>query len=317
MTLRPPHMYDKVISGRAGNDQALQVQGDFIITDATGTNMFAFDASGPTLTLDAAFNAIFDFGDNDSLAFGDGTDITMTWDATKLVVDQAAPNSAIYWGVSGAGIDQLWYGDTVAANMTWDQSANTLIFGDAAKVSFGTGSDVTFSFDGTDLLVTQAAPDSIIKWGVDGAGINHVFYGDTASATLTWDQTTNALVFAGVAKMGAHRIETVAIQSGAVSITSATSGMYHILGGADTAVTLPAVATSAGCIFHFIMTSDHEIVFNAPANTLVAPNDATATSVTYTTAGEQIGVACTIWCDGTLYYFMNNLPLEAFTGSVA
>lgn len=310
-------MFNTVIGARAGDDQALQVQGDFKITDNAGNEMFFFDASGPTLTLDASFNSIFTLGDSDTLAFGDASDITMGWDGTDFDVLQATANSSIKWGVSGAGIDQVWYGDTAAADMTWDQSADSLIFGDNAKIVLGTGSDITIRWDGTDLDVLQAGTNSAINVGVDGAGMDFKLFGDTAGAYLLWDQSGDVLTFAGVAALGAHRIVTVAGGNGTYNVTAATSGQYHIMGGADTAVTLPAVAGTGGCVWHFIMNSDHEISFVAPANTMVVFNDATATSITYTTAGEQIGVAATIFSDGTLYYFMGHLPAEAVTATVA
>lgn len=314
MAIRPPHEYNRVIGARTGDDQALQVQGDFKVTNVAGTELFVVDVSAPTITLDT-----FDFrlGDNDALAFGDAQDIVMQWDGTDFDVTQATANSSIKWGVDGAGIDHVFYGDTASLTMTWDQSADSLILTDNGKIVFGTGSDIAITWDATSLKVTQAAANSAIQLGVDGAGIDLILLGDTASASLTWDQSADSLIFAGVAKLGAHRIVTVAGGSGTYNVTTATSGQYHIMGGGDTNVTLPAVAGTGGCIWHFIMNSDNEIVFTAPANTLVAFNDATATSVTYTTAGEQIGLAATIFSDGTLYYLMLNLPAEAVTGTVA
>lgn len=135
------------------------------------------------------------FLDDVKLMLGTGEDITIAWDGTDLDILQATANSSIKFGVSGAGIDVVHYGDTAAADMTWDQSADSLLFGDNAKVVFGTGSDVTFYWDATDLLVAQAAADSFVKWGVSGAGINHLFYGDTATCNMTWDQTNDQLLF--------------------------------------------------------------------------------------------------------------------------
>jgi hypothetical protein len=316
MTLRNPRIApNDMVVGSFADQQALQVQGDFIVTDAAGTNILVADVSVPSLTFDGVAIAI-DFADSDALVFGTGNDISFAWDGTDFDVTQAAENSSIKWGVSGAGIDQLWYGDTAAANMTWDQSANSLILGDAAILVFGTGSDISIAWDGTDLDITGAG-NSVINVGVDGTGLDFKLFGDTASAYVMWDGSADTLLFAGVAKLGAHRVVTVAGGNGTVNITSATSGQYHIVGGGDTAVTLPAVAGTGGCVWHFIMNSDHEVAFVAPANTMVVFNDATATSITYTTAGEQIGVAATIFSDGTLYYFMAHLPAEAATASVA
>lgn len=147
------------------------------------------------------FSTSLTLPDNATLLFGTGLDISMTWNGTNFVVSQAAANSAILWGAAGAGIDHVFYGDTSGYNMTWDQSADALLFADNAKLVIGTGSDIVFLWDATDLLVSQATADSIIKWGVSGAGINHVFYGDTATRDMTWDQTNDQLLFADNAKL--------------------------------------------------------------------------------------------------------------------
>jgi hypothetical protein len=139
--------------------------------------------------------------DSVKLSFGDADDITMAWDGTDFDILQAAANSSIKLGVSGAGIDVVMYGDTAGYNMTWDQSADSLIFEDNAKLVLGTGSDIVLAWDGTDLDVTQAAANSSIKWGVDGAGIDHVFYGDTASTSMTWDQSADSLIMTGAARL--------------------------------------------------------------------------------------------------------------------
>lgn len=77
---------------------------------------------------------LLSLADNAFLKFGDGNDITVGWDGTQLNVLQAAPNSGIFWGVNGAGIDQTFYGDTASAQMMWDQSADCLIFSNVAGV---------------------------------------------------------------------------------------------------------------------------------------------------------------------------------------
>src|SRR3990167_5724169 len=120
----------------------------FIDTNAAqGSQVYLNTGTKTTATwteiADAGVASGFQLTDSSQIKFGTGNDITIAWDGTDLDVLQAAENSSIKWGVSGAGIDQVHYGDTAAANMTWDQSANTLIFGDAALVAFGTGSDIT------------------------------------------------------------------------------------------------------------------------------------------------------------------------------
>lgn len=159
--------------------------------------------------------------DSATVAFGNDSDIALSWDGTRLNVTQATADSEIRWGVDGAGIDQRWYGDTASTYMVWDQSADSLIFADNAKAVFGTGSDVSVYWDATDLCIRQAAPNSAIKVGVDGAGLDLVLYGDTASANVTWDQSADSLIFSGVAKI---KLQTIAAATGtAIPVTHSGS----------------------------------------------------------------------------------------------
>lgn len=196
--------------GTPGTDLVLTPDGTDVIVTGTG---------------DLVFN------DSVDVKIGTGKDIGVAWDGTRLNVTQAAPNSEIRFGVSGAGIDCIHYGDDVGSDMTWDQSADSLIFGDSAKVVFGTGSDVSIYWDATDLLIRQAAPNSAIKVGVDGAGLDLLLYGDTASAYVLWDQSADKLIFAGVAKI---QLQTIAAATGtAIPVTH--SGSFPITqNGAET-----------------------------------------------------------------------------------
>lgn len=169
---------------------ASAITGQFYATVNGGTSWTAF--TGLTTV----------YGDTQALNLGDANDIAIAWDGTRLNVTQALVNSEIRWGVSGAGIDQKFYGDTVGSDMTWDQSADSLIFGDNAKVVFGTGSDISVYWDATDLIIAQAAANSAIKAGVSGAGIDLVLFGDTATRDLTWDQSADTLRAADNTKIG-------------------------------------------------------------------------------------------------------------------
>lgn len=173
----------------------------------TGTNSFGVSGTGVDVTFfgdTATRDLIWDQSENTlraqddaRIGFGSGAgttpDIYVSWNGTKLLVGQLTANSAIDFGASGAGIDMVFYGDTAGRDLAWDQSADSLLFLDNTKLAIGTGSDIVFAWDGTDLIVGQALADSSIKWGVDGAGINHVFYGDTNGRDLVWDQSQNLL----------------------------------------------------------------------------------------------------------------------------
>ena len=132
-----------------------------------GTKYFSIDDSGNVFysgtmgTTTVEGGAIY-VKDSTKISWGDGQDITIQWDGAKLIVEQAATNSAIDIGVSGAGIDVVFYGDTATRDVTWDQSADSLIFKDNAKLVFGTGSDDTLSHDGTDTLWTHITGNCVI-----------------------------------------------------------------------------------------------------------------------------------------------------------
>ena len=263
------------------------------------------DTASVNVTWDQSADSLI-FTDNAKLALGSSSDIVFNWDNTSLKITQATVNSAIQFGVSGAGIDILWFGDTAGYNLTWDQSADSLIFGDNAKLALGDSSDIVFLWNNTDLLVSQATVNSAIKWGVDGAGIDHVFYGDTASATMTWDQSADTLIMAGVAKFGSHKRVVTVGTPGAVAATD--SGNILVANAAGT-YTLPALV--AGYVFEFFQASANSLIITSPGDNMIVKND-TCTTVTFGTGGEQIGASVRVFCDGT-NYFMQDLSPEAYT----
>lgn len=188
------------------------VPGDWAIVVSEGTDWTLAANSGSPTTTSA---------DSVVTYWGTGNDIGIAWDGTRLNVTQATPNSEIRWGVDGAGIDQTWYGDTASGYMRFDQSADSLILTDNYKAVFGTGSDIAITWTGSLLAVTQAAPNSMIKLGVDGAGMDLVLYGDTASATAMWDQSDDSLVLSGVAKI---KLQTItAADAAAIPVTHSGS----------------------------------------------------------------------------------------------
>jgi len=93
---------------------------------------------------------------------GGAGDIGFTWDGTKLVVSQLTANSAVEWGVDGAGLDQVWYMDTAGAKFTLDQSADSLILGGVAKIKLqtiaaATGTAIPVTHSGSFPVTTAAA----------------------------------------------------------------------------------------------------------------------------------------------------------------
>lgn len=183
--------------------------------------------------------------DNAISYWGTGSDIGVKWDGTDLLVSQAATDSNIKWGVSGAGINHVFYGDTATRDMTWDQTNDQLLFNDSASLSIGTGAgsagDISISWDGTRLNVTQLTTNSEIRWGVDGAGIDQRWYGDTASTNMLWDQSADSLILTGAAPLvftgttGQPRISLTDNLADALSIGIASSTDLLVLTTTDNA----------------------------------------------------------------------------------
>lgn len=83
-------------------------------------------------------------------------------------------------------------------------------------------------------------------------------------------------------------------ESGTCFTTTAATGGVNF--------TLPAVASSTGCVYWFASEADFEFMVSAPAGTMVAFNNAAATSIAYTTSTQEIGQGMMCVCDGTLWY---------------
>jgi len=148
--------------------------------------------------------------DSSALTFGDSSDIAIAWDGSKLAVTQATANSGIHLGVDGAGIDLKLFGDSASSYALWDQSADKLIL-DGADIrlqdndilNFGDADDLFMAWDGTQFVINALGANSAIHIGVDGAGLDVKFFGDTASSYMLWDQSADKLIInAGSADLG-------------------------------------------------------------------------------------------------------------------
>ena len=77
---------------------------------------------------------------------------------------------------------------TASANMSWDESDDDLILNGAAGLSV----------DGqTDLDVTNIV--GALTVGADDTGHDVIFYGATASANMTWDESADDLILSAAA----------------------------------------------------------------------------------------------------------------------
>lgn len=268
-----------------------------------GTNSFDVwiygSSTSHAVTWDASAN-ILKLEDDDSIQFGTGGgvgpgnagDFALSFNATNLLL-LGADNSNFTIGDSTHGTDLKVFGTSTGDYFTWDASAAHLKFEDNVGVGFGSNTagvgslgDVVIKFDGTDLLVTQATADTNVKWGVSGAGINHIFYGDTATYDMEWDQTNDRLLFKDNAKIvvGTGGDLTVIHDATNTLLTSAT-GNFTIDNTAATGKTIMLLGTDT--------TATQFDVQNNSAVAMLSVKPLSAAAGTVTTQGHRNAVGDT------------------------
>jgi len=134
---------------------------------------------------------------------------------------------------------------------------------------------------------------------------------ENLTATGTADITGEATVGGTLTVTGALRPSvqsTVAITATTLSITSAHYGKVLLLNTNNTvAITLPANGAAAGSWFDLVIIGSDSCaptVSAATADTLIAPNDAAADSITYGT-GHRIGAAVRFISTGSVWVAIN------------
>jgi DUF2075 family protein len=171
------------------------------------------DAQDVTMTWSGSAFNIAQAGDGQAINVGaddNGMDFKIFGETSGRYIqwDESADKLVLYGlmdvGVDDTGYDVKFFGATSGAYMLWDEDADeleldgaTISVEDSDQVKFGDAADITMAWDGSDFDILQATADSSIKFGADGAGIDVVWYGDTASSTFTWDQSADKLILNG------------------------------------------------------------------------------------------------------------------------
>lgn len=190
--------------------------GKYTFWDASADTLYVVG----TLSLDGTFNADdIAFTDNESLTFGTGSDVSIKWDGTNLVITAAADDEVIEIGDSSAAqksFDLKWYGNANngADYLYFDASANLVYttgidmqFKDNDYAVFGTGAgaagDLNIHWDGTNLIVDVAADDTLIELGDSAAtqlSLDLKWYGNEANGTsyVYFDASENLIYTTGI-----------------------------------------------------------------------------------------------------------------------
>lgn len=189
-----------------GNTHAV----DWIWYGNTNTDIFMLDSGAGMLVLDSYPISL---GDGDPILFGDalGTGYFSIAEASNVLVINNISDGAgtVSFGVSGAGIDVLFYGDAGSGLMTWDENQNTngaLVF-DNADIELGDDDFIQFG-DEPDWYITSGTAKTldiipgiltdstaVVNIGADGAGADLVLFGEQASHTVWWDASLDTWYF--------------------------------------------------------------------------------------------------------------------------
>lgn len=216
---------DKLIFGDVTNDVVImwdQTELQFDAGTANGTIAFgkstATDISfnGTSAGVDCEWNSssnMLHFLDSAVLGIGGAADaaadITLQWDTTRLLVDGAAADTAIWVGYTN-NQDVLIYGDTTTDAITMDTSAELVAFNgfdlqlqDDDKLIFGdaTAADVVVQWDQTELQFDAGTANGTIAFGKTTA-TDISFNGTGAGVDMEWNSSSNMLHFLDSAFLG-------------------------------------------------------------------------------------------------------------------
>ena len=171
-----------------------------------------------------------------SLDISGNVDIDGVTNLDAVDIDGAVQlDAALTVGANDQGYDVILYGDTAARNATWDSSADSLIFTDNTKAVFGTGSDASILFDGTDMKVGATAGHLDLFTSEVGSSVRILGSGESLAeftddgdvdlfhnGTLKFSTTAT-----GVNAVGGVTVDSVAVKvAGKESIWVPAAAMY-------------------------------------------------------------------------------------------
>ena len=204
-----PAAHDLAIAGSAliAGDLTLSAGGDGALQFPVASSIKVLDNSATSLVIeeaDTAYMTIVTTDGSEAIKFDKALDINaaVQLDATLTI------------GADDQGYDVILYGDTASRNMTWDSSADSLMFSDNTKAVFGAGSDLQIYHSGSDnmiegvtdeylfikhdnLLVRDLANKDQIRTAKDGAVTLYYNSGSKIATTNTGVDVTGNIVVSG------------------------------------------------------------------------------------------------------------------------
>ena len=261
------------IDGAVDMASTLTVAGVVDITDTTDSS----DATGDTGALRTEGGASI----AKKLYVGTDLDVDGTTNLDAVDIDGAVQlDATLTIGANDQGYDVILYGDTASANMTWDTSADDLIFNGAAGLIVPDGQ---FTLGSTAVSAT-AAEINLIDGGTSRgttavASGDGILINDAGTMRMT-NVDTVSTYFAGHSVGGSNIVTTGALNSGSI-----TSGFGSIDIGSSALSTTGSVTLGATSFGDNNITNVGDIALDSISadgtdiNVAVSDNSATALTI--------------------------------------
>lgn len=283
--------------------------------DDAGQDLLAYGATSGAFALfdqsaDEALFSDYDIHPEDdalilfgSLAAGD---VTMQYDGTNFELFAAIADTP--WAIGGttAGFD-ITYAFETAGQFRVDYDADFVNLTDDMDLRFGTGGSADGDFQlsstsGNLLTIGQVvAGTGTVAVGVDDAGIDWTFFGDTTAVTMKWTTASNLLAFTGQVNVMTFEGTTVDGVDTIIAVADPTTGnqtwTFPDLAVADSlAIMGSTLVTNAPEIANSVWGGTNQVIWEGSdadtEETVLEIADATADN-TYILADDSGNVAYT------------------------
>ena len=211
---------DALTINQSGTDHA---SGALTFGAAGGTNgldvIFQAIGAGDELTFNAA-GSLFTYdgvdiklGHDDLIFFGDGSEITFQFNTAQTALVVGMTNDEWNFGADGSGGDLFWYSETVGNWIYFDEDNESIDvvdlefnIDDDATLQIGTGNDMTFDSDGSNVIVAGNYDLTTTAVGIDittNTSKTHKYAtGGIAYVSATAISTTGWVQAEGLAQTG-------------------------------------------------------------------------------------------------------------------
>lgn len=166
-------------------------------------------------------------------------------------------------GSNGSGHDLILYGETAGQYVQWDMDYSTnaggLLLKDNVILDVGTGHDVSFSSDGTNLSIVTATDDTIVKSG--------------ATHDLDWQWESYAIAgqdMGWIADIGTFQLcDDTILNIGGASVLTAGDGFAFVFIPGSTPSTLNLDPTNANDLFRVGETTVADVQFDGASYNII------------------------------------------------